>query len=139
MNAVWMRTRSEIRARWRSLLALTLLVGLTGGIVLTATAGARRTISAYPRFLAWSHPADSGLFLGGGFGQAPIDPHAVRRLPEVTSTAPAYQTVFAPQAPDGRYLQIGQGAGQMAASVRDLEFGEMVGAVVEQVVRLFVR
>jgi hypothetical protein len=37
---------------------LAVLVGLTGGVVLTATAGARRTDSAYGRFLAASRAAD---------------------------------------------------------------------------------
>ena len=81
MAAIWMRLRSELRARWRSLLVLTLVVGVTGGVVLAAVAGARRTDSAYPRLIAWAHPADSGLFLSGGFGQSPVDPSAVRALP----------------------------------------------------------
>ena len=41
----------ELRARWRGWAVLVLLVGVAGGAVLTAAAGARRTDSAYPRFL----------------------------------------------------------------------------------------
>src|SRR5947208_1793577 len=111
-----MRARADVRARWRSLLVLTLVLGIVGGVVLTAIAGARRTDSAYPRLIAWAHPADSGLFLGGGFGQQPIDPKAVRRLPEVKSTAIGYQVAFTPQAADGRYIDIGQGAGSTSNS-----------------------
>jgi hypothetical protein len=41
--AEWLRFRAELRTRWRSALALALLVRLAGGIVLTTVAGARRT------------------------------------------------------------------------------------------------
>ncbi len=58
MAAVWFRFRAELRTRWRSALGLALLVGLAGGIVLTAIAGARRTDSAYPRFIAESEAFD---------------------------------------------------------------------------------
>ena len=40
------------------MLALALLTGLVSGVVLTAAAGARRTDTAYPRFLASSDAAD---------------------------------------------------------------------------------
>jgi hypothetical protein len=46
--AVWLVARSDVRRRWRSLLALALIVGVAGGIVLAAVAGARRTESAAP-------------------------------------------------------------------------------------------
>ena len=71
MTAVWFRFGAELRTRWRTALGLALLVGLAGGIVLTAVAGARRTDSAYPRMLdattAWDvtvnpdHGTDSEL------------------------------------------------------------------------------
>jgi hypothetical protein len=49
------------RARWRSLLALALLVGLGGGVAVAAVAGARRTDTALPRFVAHSEPEDVGV------------------------------------------------------------------------------
>src|SRR5438132_8173719 len=52
MNAVWMRARSELRSRLGSILALAVIVGVIGGLVIAAVAGARRTETAYPRFLA---------------------------------------------------------------------------------------
>ena len=51
MGAVWLRLRAELRRQWRGLLALAVLLGVIGGIALTAAAGARRTDTAYPRFL----------------------------------------------------------------------------------------
>jgi hypothetical protein len=52
MAAVWMRLRSEWRARRRAWLALSLLVALFFAPALVAATGARRTSSVYPRFLA---------------------------------------------------------------------------------------
>ena len=58
MGSVWLRLRAELRRQWRGLLALAVLLGVIGGIALTAAAGARRTDTAYPRFLRQSHAAD---------------------------------------------------------------------------------
>ena len=51
MGAVWLRLRAELRQQWRGWLALAVLLGLIGGVAVTAAAGARRTDTAYPRFL----------------------------------------------------------------------------------------
>jgi ABC-type antimicrobial peptide transport system permease subunit len=87
MGAVWLRLRAELRQQWRGWLALAVLLGLIGGVALTAAAGARRTDTAYPRFLRASHAADllvtparSGFH--GYF-------RALARLPEVSSLTPA--------------------------------------------------
>jgi hypothetical protein len=48
----------KLRAGWRGWAALVLLTALAGGAVLTAAAGAIRTDTAYPRFLAASRAAD---------------------------------------------------------------------------------
>src|SRR5262249_51745921 len=42
--------RTQVRQRWGSVIVLTLIVGLTGAVVLASLAGARRTSSAYDRF-----------------------------------------------------------------------------------------
>jgi ABC-type antimicrobial peptide transport system permease subunit len=85
MGAVWLRLRAELRHQWRAWLALAVLLGVIGGIALTAAAGARRTDTAYPRFLRASHAAQLAVFpalsgFGGYF-------RAVARLPEVSSAA----------------------------------------------------
>jgi hypothetical protein len=54
MAPVWFALRAGMRHRWRALVSLALLLGLAGGLVLTAAAGARRTDTAYPRLLAWA-------------------------------------------------------------------------------------
>jgi hypothetical protein len=58
MGSVWLAFRAGLRPRWRVLLGLALLLGMIGGVVLTAAAGARRTDTAYPRLLHWSNAAD---------------------------------------------------------------------------------
>ncbi|MDQ1481847.1 MAG: putative transport system permease protein, partial [Actinomycetota bacterium] len=58
MRAVMARLRVELRTRWRSWVVLALFIGFAGGVVLTTAAGARRTASAYTRFLRASHGAD---------------------------------------------------------------------------------
>jgi len=50
MAALGMVLGCELRRRWRSWLALALLLGAAGAAVLTAAAGARRTDTAYRRF-----------------------------------------------------------------------------------------
>ena len=57
MGSVWLSLRADLRTRWRALAGLALLLGLIGGVVLTAAAGARRTDTAYPRMLQWARAA----------------------------------------------------------------------------------
>src|SRR5580704_10086440 len=52
----------DVRRRWRSLVLLGLLVGVTAGLAVSAVAGARRTDSALPRLLAQTHASDAVVF-----------------------------------------------------------------------------
>jgi hypothetical protein len=68
MTAVLTRLRADARHGWRSWLALALMIGVFNGVVLAAAIGARRTETAYPRFLEASHaehlllsPAATGI------------------------------------------------------------------------------
>ena len=58
MDAVLLRFRTDLRARWRSWLALALLVGGFAGAVTAVVGGARRTDSSFHRFLAASKAPD---------------------------------------------------------------------------------
>jgi hypothetical protein len=58
VGVIWYRLRADLRVRWRALALLAVLVGLGGGVALTAFAGARRTSSAVPQMLAYSRPDD---------------------------------------------------------------------------------
>jgi hypothetical protein len=93
MAAVWARSRSELRRRWRATVLLAVLVGLAGGVVLAAVAAARRTDSAIDRFLAYNRPLD--VSVGG------LDPLVVERLPEVADADEGSLVPLAPATPSG--------------------------------------
>jgi hypothetical protein len=59
MGVLWMRARAQLRGRVGANLFLALLVGLAGALVLAAAAGARRSETALPRFLAVNRTVDS--------------------------------------------------------------------------------
>src|SRR5437588_2809423 len=63
--AVWMAARAQLRRRWGATVALILLVGLAGGVVIAAIAGASRTESAMKRFVAYSRPEDAYVVVNG--------------------------------------------------------------------------
>ena len=115
MRAVLRLAAHKLRTRWRGWVFLVLLVGLAGGAVLTAAAGALRTDSAYPRFLEKSKasdvlvsPAASGL---GGYY------NALARLPDVAAIAPIVGLQAAPIGPGGlSTTQRGRCAAWMAGS-----------------------
>jgi len=100
----------ELRSHWRGWLALVLLVGIGGGVVLSALAGARRTESAFPRLVADSSAADLAVVGQSSFGLAgSVDPAAVAELPEVESTALSNAiVVFTGRTSAGRRVGPGQ-------------------------------
>lgn len=88
MSAVWTCARAEWRQHLRTWAMLTLLAGLSAGLVVTLAAGARRTASAMPRLLA-SHGAAHFQIPNYGFLDfaATFDVERIRRLPEVEAVA----------------------------------------------------
>jgi hypothetical protein len=72
----------ELRRRWRSLVVLGLLVALTTGLVLAATAGARRGQTAWDRLWARTLPATVTVLAN----QPGFDWSKVEALPEVSAT-----------------------------------------------------
>jgi hypothetical protein len=85
MGALRLTLRAELRRGWRPMLTLALLLGVTGGVVLTAAAGAVRTDTAYPRLLRWANAAQVNVIVK----QAPVPAFfaALRRLPQVTAVS----------------------------------------------------
>jgi hypothetical protein len=61
LGAVRLAFRAELRRRWRSWLAIALLIGVAGGLVLGAAAAGRRTEFAFPRFVA-AHGFDAEAY-----------------------------------------------------------------------------
>ena len=86
----------DLRGRLWSLIAIALVLGVGAGAVLAAAAGARRTQTAYPRFISQSHESD--VLVGIGCPPPAVAPCApvhrafhelVTSLPQVSSSASA--------------------------------------------------
>src|SRR5580693_116520 len=97
MTTVWLALRADVRRRWPALLSLAVLLGLIGGVVLTAAAGARRTDTAYPRLLQWGNATQLEITPEGtGFNGYYT---ALARLPHIAAmaTAQLYTSVLSPR------------------------------------------
>src|SRR5439155_13107043 len=96
-GAVWTRARAEMRARRRSLVATAILCGLFGGAVLAMFAGARRTESAYPRFLDRQNAMDVIMLDQTQFSPLFWKPdfERLKRLPYVEASTPVLLGGFA--------------------------------------------
>jgi hypothetical protein len=90
VGGVGLLVRCDLRRRWRSLLALALLVGLVGGVALAASAGARRAESAFPRLLDALDAADASVEVSPAYFDE------VAGLPQVEVAAPASFMFVAP-------------------------------------------
>jgi FtsX-like permease family len=100
MRVVLRLAAHELRARWAAWAVLVLLIGVAGGAVLTAAAGARRTASAYPRYLRTSHASDllvspAGTGLNGYYA-------ALASQPGVAAVAPGVGLNVQPAGNAGR-------------------------------------
>ena len=104
MRVVLRLAGHELRARWRAWAALALLVAVAGGAVLAAAAGARRTATAYPRFLRASHASD--LLIAPALSGLPGFYPALARQPGVALVAPVVGLNVQPVGP-GAELNLG--------------------------------
>ena len=107
MTLVLLRLRTEARTRWSSWLLLAAVAGLVGGATIVALAGARRTETAYPRFLERTRAFDV-LATNGGTTVDNInrqfDFDQVARLPMVADAASVSYYFPAGTTPSGRSL-----------------------------------
>lgn len=108
LRVAWYRLRATLHKRWSGYLTLVLLVGLVGGIGMGAIAGARRTQSAFPAYLAATDASDLRLqtyditvFDGIEGGSLT---GSLAHLPLVTRVASAPNLLIAPLGPDGKPL-----------------------------------
>ena len=97
-----MRLRSELRAKWRGWLGLALMIAVFGGATLATVAGARRTDSAYPRFLRETNPFDQFLLgLAGFTNSVPVTKESLTSIPQVETVIEA---AFVPRADGGELV-----------------------------------
>jgi hypothetical protein len=106
MGAVWLRSRTELRDRWKTWLAVALLAGIGAGIGMAAFGAAERVEHTYPDFVAAGEPLDVLVPGASRFGLVGgVDLADVGRLPQVTETADASALLlFAGHLPDGRLI-----------------------------------
>ena len=74
MRAVWMLAGSDLRRRWRSVIVLTLFVGVAGAVVLALVAGARRTESSALARFERSTPVTASVEIHGRGGHRTPSP-----------------------------------------------------------------
>ena len=84
--------------------ALALLIGVAGGAAIAVAAAARRTDTAYQRFLATSSPSDATITESKDFLTKDLDLDQVAALPEVERSAQASFLFFLGHTADGRPL-----------------------------------
>ena len=101
LRVAWYRFLVTFRSRCGGLLALLLLVGLVGGLAMAAVAGARRTQSAFPAFLASTNPSDMTV-IDATSNDSTVH-RTIARLPHVKHVeSDAAPTVF-PLRPNGSH------------------------------------
>jgi hypothetical protein len=105
----WYRFRTTLRSRLGGYLAITLVLGLIGGVAIGALVGARRTQSAYPASLVRSNASDLqfSAYIGGcrNFLECLYSPKFTRQiaaLPHVQRVAATPEMFLAPIARNGR-------------------------------------
>ena len=87
--------RAQLRRRWRALAALTVLVGVIGGLAIALIAGARRSASVVERYFAAGIPYD--LEVSG----TSLTRDELLDLPEVVRADPSAYVAMVRVAPDG--------------------------------------
>jgi ABC-type lipoprotein release transport system permease subunit len=99
--------RAQIRSRWRSWLVLAILAGVVAGTLLATLTGARRTETAYTRFLKESAAFDVAVTNGATTPDnvnRQFDLAEVARLPEVADAAGTYYYSAFGTTPSGRRI-----------------------------------
>ena len=103
LSVAWYRLRATFARRWPGYLSLVLLIGLVGGLAMGSIAGARRTQSSYPEFLASTNPSDlyfssfgTGGPAGGGNGSHSVTGADIARLAHVKRVVSSLNLLVAP-------------------------------------------
>ena len=101
------RFRATLHQRWGGYLIVVLLVGLVGGVAMGAIAGARRTQSAFPKYLATTDASNLQAQIWNLqeslLGPASADlAKQLARLPDVQHVASAPAMIIVPLKPNGK-------------------------------------
>ena len=104
----------QLRRGWRTLAIFALAVALTAGFVMTATAGARSTASAWPRMRAYTKASDIESWV---YSRADELEAALRARPDVVATGQyawmfVYPVLDSPLPPEGMYVALSDSVGR---------------------------
>ncbi len=78
------RLRATFARRWTGYLSVAILIGLLGGVAMASIAGARRTQSSYPTYVASTDPSTLSYSVYNGEGQSPASlTSKIKALPDV--------------------------------------------------------
>lgn len=100
MGPVAFLLRFQLRARWRAMAGIVVLLGLVGGVALGAVAGARRTATAYDRMLEQASPYDVLVNPDEG-SESALTPGDIAELPGVTAVGTLLGVPVLPVDADG--------------------------------------
>ena len=102
----WYRFRATFHRRWGGYLAIVLLIGLVGGLAMGSVAGARRTQSAFPAYLAATDASDLQFQTSIVTNYTAQNDLTARlaRLPGVTHVASAPYLLVSPIGRNGKAL-----------------------------------
>ena len=104
LRVAWYRYRATFARQLTGYVTVALLIGLIGGVGMAAVAGARRTQSSYPRFLASTNASDLTMAVYQ-VGPASSNVHSLRatieRLPGVTHVVAAVAPAVAALSANG--------------------------------------
>ncbi len=95
MAGVGFIARVQLRRRWRSLAAITLVLGLGAGVAASLIAGARRSASVVDRYYAKTIRYDFTMFAPG------LSAAQIRKLPGVVRADPSTYLGMVQRQPDG--------------------------------------
>lgn len=103
--AIWLTARAEWRQQWRSLIVLSVLTGLAGGVVLAAFTGSRRADTAFVRLQ--EHQKTPNVHVTT---ETRPDPERVREAARLPGVELATHDVFLAAAPAGSGMLPGHDA-----------------------------
>jgi hypothetical protein len=115
VGVAWYRLRATLRRRWPGYLAVTLLVGLVGGVALGSLTAARRTYASYPSFLASTNPSDLFVLPQTSVPELGLV-NKLARLPHVRSAEEGELISAATLTPAGRIATILETQVELVAS-----------------------
>lgn len=104
LTVIWYRFLATFRRRWPGYLTIVVLIGLVGGVAMASIAGARRTQSSYPTFLASTNPSDMNVSVfnaANGGGPGPTLTKELSRLPGVERVRAVEAPAIIPLAKNG--------------------------------------